>query len=194
MALLDRALTSYRLNAHARDPKLKDLEAQLATATDETKKQALQSEIDTITTAWNDRQNKLKSLYRDLRKAEDNILDLEDQLAAQLKLEEENRNKFLSDGDGEGHDPEDKHARLAALSQDLDQGNFGSKEVTALRERIAQFQGLASASKSEFEALTAEINDELELKREHVLNEFSAISGVPVSKLTQDERAKLARP
>lgn len=191
VALLDRALTSYRLNAHARDPKLNDLEEQLNAAPTEQSKRVLQSEIETITKTWNERQGRLKTLYRDLRKAEENMLDLEDELAAQLELEEANRHKLMN-GDGEEDSAvADNHSRLAALSQDMEQGNFGSAEVTALRERISTYQEIAASSKSQFESLTAEINHELELKREHVLREFSAISGVPVSKLTQDERAKL---
>jgi len=42
-----------------------------------------------------------------------------------------------------------------------------------------------------FDQLIAEINDKLELCKDKVLLEFSAISGIPVNKLTQDERAKL---
>jgi ATP-dependent Clp protease ATP-binding subunit ClpB len=191
VTLLDRALTSYRLNAHARDPRLAELEAKLQAEANTKAKASLQKEIDDIAAKWYERQQQLRGIYKDLRKAEENILELEDELNLQLKAEQESRERLLSATDVTEDEVADKQARLAALSQDLEHGNFGSKAVNALRERIGKYQELAGSRKKEFEGLIAEVNDRLELQREHVLAEFSAISGVPVSKLTQDERAKL---
>jgi ATP-dependent Clp protease ATP-binding subunit ClpB len=68
---------------------------------------------------------------------------------------------------------------------------FESKEVTALKTAMAQYQQAVDDNRSKYEALTAEIDQQLLLTREHVLAECSHISGIPVSKLNQDERAKL---
>ena len=68
---------------------------------------------------------------------------------------------------------------------------FDSDTVAQLKEQMRRFEAEVAKNKQRFDELTAEVNDSLELERDHVLQEFSSISGIPVNKLTQDERAKL---
>ncbi len=214
LTLLDRALTSYRMAAHGRDPRLDELDQRLASVTTaledpdyseeqggksrselEALRESLAQDIDGIETEWATRQKEIKGIYKDLRKAEEMIRDLEDELQAQLAAEEEQRKA----AEAAGNDDDDvvpataseRQAFLSRMSSAMQQGNFGSDEVNAIRDKIRTYQGIAGETKAKFEGLTAEINDGLELSKEHVLGEFSAISGVPVSKLTQNEKAKL---
>jgi ATP-dependent Clp protease ATP-binding subunit ClpB len=215
LTLLDRALTSFRLQAHSKDPKVTELEQNLeiVSATleggDETVKASgksqeeleslkasIETDISELNDSWNERQSNIKSVYTDLRKAEEKIRELEDNLEKQLKLEEERRQKLIEAAENDDNaEPQsssnDRHSSLSYLSAQMEQGNFGSEEVNAIREKMSKFQELADEYKVKFNELTSDINDGLELSKEQVLSEFSAISGVPVSKLTQNEKAKL---
>lgn len=206
MTLLDRALATYRLNSHAKDPRLAVLEERLEstvrTLNDpayspdhggksreelDSLKASLESDIREISDEWDDKQKAVKALYKDMRKAEQKILELEDELEAQIRKEDEQRTAAAQDDDG----PKNAASRLSTMSAQMDKGNFGSRAVTAIRERIVLYRGAAEDCKEKFAALTESMNDGLILTKEHVLAEFSAISGVPVDKLTQNEKAKL---
>jgi ATP-dependent Clp protease ATP-binding subunit ClpB len=209
LTLLDRAMTTYRLKAHANDPRLITLENQLAAiqaqlepgpdseSADETKKSeleqkqaALLSDIDEVRESWNTRQAKIKSIYNDLRSGEESIRTLEDRLEQQLAEEEQERQKALERA--EEQSTEEQRTTSKSISNFLmDSRNMESEAVGSIKEKISRIQNLVEENKEKFEALTEEINAQLLLDKEHVLTEFSNISGVPVSKLTENERAKL---
>lgn len=190
LTLLDRALTSYRLDAHAADPRLDALEEQraaLEAADDQAKLVPLISQIKEIEAAWADRQAEIKSIYAELRDGEDAIRELEIEIEERLEYEQQ----LLEDEDGEaGAETEEKKGYVSFAARVTGAG-YDSDEVAALREQVARFEAEVGEKKTAFESLTDEINSALELERDHVLGEFSSISGIPVSKLTQDERAKL---
>ena len=201
LTLLDRALTSYRLKAHAQDPELAQLEQQLSellqmqSSSELNQEQAeqikqLQDEIQNIKNVWDDRQNKIKNVFKEIATAEQKIRELEDEKESQIQAEQQRNQRILKEQST--HEANTDTTSLAELSSYMEQGNLGSTEVVELNNKITRFQQLASESKLIFERLTSEINDSLELNKESVLAEFSSISGVPVSKLTQDEKAKLA--
>jgi ATP-dependent Clp protease ATP-binding subunit ClpB len=197
LTLLDRALTSYRLDAHSQDPRLKTLRDELdqARAERETANgdkhvelEALCSdrerEIETIDAAWKAQQEQIKRLYQELRKGEEAVRRLEGELEEQLLKEAEAREHAAN--------RDEPTASAAAVNRFmLGSVNIDSSEVTALKEKISRFQTLIEERKSQFDELTGSINDLLELDPVHVLSEFSTISGIPVNKLTQDERKKL---
>ncbi|MEJ2589930.1 MAG: AAA family ATPase [Candidatus Thiodiazotropha sp.] len=189
LTLLDRALTTYRLDAHSRDPRIAALEAALESAraagtAEETELAGKQREIDQIGAAWEARQGQIKQLYQALRKGEEAVRRIEGELEDQLAKEAAAR--------AQAADREEAEASTAAVNRFLvGSVNLDSAEVSALKEKIRQYQALIEEKKGEFDRLTAEINAMLELKQEQVLAEFSSISGIPVNKLTQDERKKL---
>jgi ATP-dependent Clp protease ATP-binding subunit ClpB len=195
LTLLDRALTTYRLDAHSRDPRIVSLEAALertrAEIADGSDHEALaselaekQREIEAVSAAWDEKQQQIKRLYRELRKGEEAIRRLEVELEAQLAKEAAARAQAASRDEGE--------ASTSAVNRFLvDSVNLDSSEVSAIKEKVRQYQDLIEQRKSQFDVLTSEINAMLELQQVHVLAEFSSISGIPVNKLTQDERKKL---
>ena len=187
LTLLDRALTSYRLEAHARDPRIPELleqKAALQADDDAAGLAKLEKEIKSVESAWNERQQNIKAIYCDLRDGEDEVSALE------LEIEEQReRERELVETDDE-NDEEESRSFLSFASR-VSGAGYDSETVTALKKKISEFEKEVAAKKKAFDDLTAEINDSLELERDHVLNEFSSISGIPVSKLTQDERAKL---
>jgi ATP-dependent Clp protease ATP-binding subunit ClpB len=200
LTLLDRALTSYRLNSHARDPAIEAIEQQSAeieagieagtAAPDATAKlDALAAESERLSEAWSARQGSIQRIYSDLRAGEEAMRDLELEIDTQLERE---RAKLESgeDAAAETEEPARKKAYLSFAARTAGAG-YDSDAVAELKTQLGKFEAEVAKNKSAFDKLTAEINDSLELAREHVLSEFSSISGIPVSKLTQDERAKL---
>ncbi|MEH6564720.1 MAG: AAA family ATPase [Halopseudomonas sp.] len=188
LTLLDRALTSYRLRAHSKDPKLVALEAELESLTKEEASSAridtLKANIQATAESWQARQHSIKTLFQELRGGEEGIRRLEDELETQLVKEAEARQSAAGD-------QEAKSSTSAMNRFMLDTVNLDSEIVTRIKQKMNQYEALVKEKKAEFEAQTREINDQLELQQEQVLIEFSAISRIPVTKLTQDERKKL---
>jgi len=210
ITLLDRALTSYRLEAHGADPKMielrekqKEVEARLAESGDlaeaggndsdglESQLADLRAEIQQLETVWNARQDEIKRLYQEMRDGEEAIRGLEDELELQL-LAEERRNLEAAES---AEDPDsggaEKNAPFVSFASRAAAGGLDSEAVSKIKSRMADFQQEVDRNRKTFETLAASINNQLELRKEHILAEFSSISDIPVSKLTQDERAKL---
>lgn len=131
VSLLDRALASYRMSAHA-DPR------------------------------WSDQRARLSKLYAERR----------DAYAALDSLE-----AAVEEGENLAHTSE-----LSPL-QTSSAGEIRSR-MSIYRQLLAD--NLASAARIE-----AEVDANLVLTEEEVEREFSAITGIPVSKLREDERARL---
>ena len=185
ITVIDRAFANYRLWAHQRPIKVVELESRLALAQDVGVGDKLRAEIKSAQNEWQDRQDKIKKYYFDQRQAEVEVIKLEQSLAAQLGEEAERRQQNSLDGN---EPPQNKVNRLASL---MGKGGFDSPEVTDIKSRIAQYQTVVTGNKLQFDALTLEINKELELNDNLILKEFSNISGIDLGKLNQDERAKL---
>ncbi len=207
MTLLDRALTSYRQSAHAKDPKLASLEERIGSIFEAVKGenvapelqgksqeelesllQVLEAEALEVKDSWEATQNEIKSVYKDIASAEDNIRSFEDALEQQLGEEAEARKRAE---EAEGTQDVAKARKSFDVAATLQRGGFESEKVEKLREQIRRYQDAAERAKSRFGELTAEINDGLVLTESHVLKEFSEISGFPTDKLKQDERLKL---
>jgi ATP-dependent Clp protease ATP-binding subunit ClpB len=201
LTLIDRALTSYRLRAHARDPQLESLlekksniEESLAdgqknkdsTASLET----VNAEIDDITDRWATRQQDIRRIYRELRDGEDAIRTMELEIE---EIQQAERDR-LQDDDNETTERDEDPSRKPGyipFAMRASSAGYDSDAVAAIKSKMAQFEAEVAKNKKAFDSLTAQINDSLQLTKDHVLMEFSSISGIPVSKLTQDERAKL---
>ena len=188
ITLLDRALTSYRLTAHARDPRLDGLEERMAAA-DSADQSVLAKEIQAVTAAWTERQQEIKSIYAELREGEDAIRGLEIEIEDHQERERNTLENETPDRDAVQSEAE-KKSYLSFAARTSGAG-YDSEAVAELKSKIARYEVEVKKNKDAFDALTSEINDSLELGKDHVLAEFSSISGIPVSKLTQDERAKL---
>ena len=196
ISLLDRALTAYRQQAHSKDSrlieletKLKDIQTQLQSNGDSEELKAAQADVEAgisrITEEWQGRQVKIRHLYNDIRDGETNLRVLETELEDELAKEEEARRLAEKHGsDGSEQAPSFESFSLAYEKIDSD-------KTHAIKQKIRIYEKAIQEATEGFKALTKDINEALELKSEHVLEIFSKISGIPVNKLTQDERAKL---
>ncbi len=209
ITLLDRALTTYRLNAHSNPPALAELQAKLdavntmlddensvkdkdaqSKAELKTVQATLHGEIKETRKAWAAHQSHIKGIYQDLRRGEESVRQLENQLEDQLQTEEEARQQAAEHAENSG-DSDTAVAQKTISSFMVGTMNLESDEVTAIRDKIKKYQHEVDERKAEFDRLTAEINNTLVLGKAETLAEFSSISGIPVNKLTRDERAKL---
>lgn len=175
--LLDRALSTYRLDAHKRHPKVLRLLADGVKDGD--------PQIQALDAEFAKTQARIKDLFAMQRDGEIAIINLEEQIAAQQKLEAEAAAK------GEPVEEEIPTRRIQMFSSVAKAGGFESPKVRALRDEIRKFQSVINENRAEFDVLTGEINDQLSLTKDFVLAEFSRLSGIPVNKLNEDEREKL---
>ena len=181
VTLLDRALASYRLNAHRKHPRLAELEARLNRSTSTFEQQNLYQEIQAFTADWAAKQEQIKRLYKVQRDGEMAVINLEEELENTQQAEKERREA--------GHtEVAPSRPNFAAM---LTGGGFDSEAVASIKTRITQFQKEIAVHKEQYEALAAQINSELELTKTIVLEEFSAVSGIPASKLNEDDLATL---
>ncbi|MGN7438601.1 MAG: AAA family ATPase [Alcanivorax sp.] len=159
--LLDRAFTSYRQEAHANPPGM-DAEE------------------------WKETQNTLRRLHKNQSDGEEALRKLEDELEAQREKDIKTQEERLKSKE---ENPEKQEFQSFSIRSS--KGGFESEEVNLLKKKIEEMQKAVQKNKAEFLALTETINKDLELTAEHVLREFSQLSGIPANKLNQDERAKL---
>lgn len=175
--LLDRALATYRLDAHKRHPQVLYMLASGASENDPL--------IVALDQEYAKMQARIKDLFKMQRDGEIAIIDIEEQIAAIKKLEAENSpTKDVDNIDANTH-------RIQMFSNVAASGGFESPAIRELRNRIRQFEQVINENRAEFDLLTEEINSQLSLTKDKVLAEFSRLSGIPVSKLNEDEKVKL---
>ena len=176
--LLDRALATYRLDAHKRHPQVSYL---LASGVKEGDPRIVQLDTDFAKT-----QARIKELFKLQRDGEIAVFELEEQITSVKKEEEE--------AAARGEAPvqmEEAPRRMQMFANVVKSGGFESPKVRELRDRIRQYEQVINENRAEFDVLTEQINSQLSLTKERVYAEFSRLSGIPVSKLNEDEMEKL---
>ena len=184
VALLDRALSTYRLGAHRKPPGFEQAAADRAKAKGEAEIAAADTALRKLLEAWEAKQAEIKRLYKLQRDGESAVIELEEQIEKQQAQELERAQAAT------GTETQTT-GRIAQFAKLATGAGLESDAVRALRDRIAQFQSEIAKNRAAFDALTTKLNDRLELTRESVLKEFSDISGISVSKLNENEREKL---
>lgn len=194
LTLIDRAMSTYRLKAHSEPFKIQALLAQLKDVDEalktgnipaslngktqnelESMQTSLQQDIKDSQSDWDELQINFRRAYEEKRSAEQGIRTLEE------SIEAENTQSTNND------------LNLSAAASDAFAGfdEVETSEVLAKRKQIKIFYQAAEASGKYFKELEEKVNNHLQLTSEHILAAFSRISGIPVNKLTQDERHKL---
>lgn len=176
--LLDRALATYRLDAHQRHPQVSYL---LASGVKEGDPRIVQLDAEFAKT-----QTRIKELFKLQRDGEIAVFELEEQITTVKKEEEE--------AAARGEAPvqmEEAPRRMQMFANVVKSGGFESPKVRELRDRIRQYEQVINENRAEFDVLTEQINNQLSLTKERVYAEFSRLSGIPVSKLNEDEMEKL---
>jgi ATP-dependent Clp protease ATP-binding subunit ClpB len=176
VTLLDRALASYRLDAHEKPPHLAEFEARIAAAKDG-EAGPLADQLRKATEDWQQAQSQLRAANRRQREGEEELAKIDWEIADLAKHETDQRTAL----------PERSFNLMAS------KGGFKSAEMQALETKRDALSRIVEEAKAVFAANAKAINDELLLTRELVTIEFSRITGIPASKLNEDERVKLLR-
>ncbi len=134
-----------------------------------------------------DLQEKIKKLYASQRQGELAIIELEEKVLEQQETER----KAAEEGTTLAEDANPSNARLSAFARLTKNVNADSEIVKEYRKQIKEFQAAVDENRTEFDHVTSAINAKLELTADLVRAEFSRLSGIPASKLNEDERVKL---
>ena len=186
VSLLDRALASYRLEAHERPPHIAQLQARIATAKPDEAK-PLADQLARALQEWEQAQGQLRTANRRQRDGEEELARIDGAIADLGKRESEQRAAAPA-APAAAAAPQRASFNLMASK-----GGFSSPEMQALEGKRAALSKIVEEAKAAFAQNAKAINDRLQLGRDQVLTEFSQITGIPASRLNEDERVKLLR-
>lgn len=172
ISLLDRALASYRQFTHKHHPKIAELNDRMAGAPDEKTQAELQTQLRQWEDDWSALKAEIGKTYQYQRDGEALRFKLQDELAALREEEKE-------------HQPPES-AAVKTFAQ-LTANGFDSPQVARLKDKIRQVDSEIAANAAQHEKLVAIANRDLLLTREEVITEFSKISGIPATKLDENE-------
>ena len=187
VSLLDRALASYRLEAHEKPPHIAAMQARAATAQGSGKggeeARALAADIERAQQEWEQAQTQLRMANRRQRDGEEELAKIDWEIGDLGKRESEQR----------AASPAVAAPQRTSFNLMASKGGFASPEMQALEGKRAALSKIVEEAKAAFAQNAKAINDRLQLGRDQVLSEFSQITGIPASRLNEDERMKLLR-
>lgn len=178
ISLLDRALASYRQFTHKHHPKIAELTAEVAAAADEKEKAALQGRLTEWIQAWEALKDEIGKTYQYQRDGESLRFKLQDELAT---LREEKKSL------------EPPESSIAKTFAQLAASGFDSPKEAEIKGKIRQIDKEIAANMAQHDKLVAMANEDLLLTRAEVITEFSKISGIPATKLDENEIENLIR-
>ncbi len=202
ISLLDRALTDYCRLAHLcpqhietlkhdlrlREIALKDSRSDEQTLVPEIEK--LNKQIAEEVKKWDDRQKEVRLLYRDISDGEEETRKLEDTID-RIREEQVQKAQGVEMSGHPSTKTSDDSKNVGSISSLMATGNFDTPEITNLKTRIEKLEELVKSATDSYKKKVAEIYAGLSIDNSHVLKSFSAISGIPVDTLGEDERIRL---
>lgn len=123
-------------------------------------------------------QELIKKYFSLQRQGEKSIILLEQEITKLVEIEKngnDKTNKF--------HD--------AAFDLLGEASGYSTPAIEEKRLKIKQLEVAVKENKDKFESITDAINDKLTLTADHIIDEFSRISGIESAKLKQDDKTKL---
>lgn len=178
ISLLDRALASYRQFTHKHHPTIAELAARVTSATDEKQRMELQNQLNVWTKEWEELKAEISKTYQYQRDAETLRFQLQDELA--VLQDEEKKN------------PHPESPAVKTFAQ-LTSGSFDSPAVSQIKEKIRQIDQEIASNAEQHKKLVAIANKDLLLTKKEVITEFSKISGIPATKLDENEVENLIK-
>jgi ATP-dependent Clp protease ATP-binding subunit ClpB len=187
ITLLDLSMTNFCRQAHVAPhhiellkEKLKSLGEKGAGA-DEVRSQLTKAQDE-----WNERQRQVRALYQEMSDGEEQIRVLEDEAHGLNEAHAQRVTELQSNRTSGGYSPSDQSGNPMAMYSSSD-----TPEVIEIRRRIDKMKALVASTTEQYTKKVAEVYKGLSVEESHVLRSFSALSGIPVDKLTENERVKL---
>lgn len=123
-------------------------------------------------------QEQIKKFFGLQRQGEKNIVLLEAEIAKLIENEKNGNGK-----DNKFHDP--------AFDILGEASGYATPAIEEKRAKIKELEAGVALNRAQYEKITAAINDSLILTADHIVDEFSRISGIEAAKLKQDDKARL---
>lgn len=183
ITLLDLSMTNFRRQAHLAPQHIERLKEKLKTSGDTATADTLQSEITKAQDEWNERQRQARALYQEMSDGEEQIRVLEDEVQALKEAHQQRVTELQAQRETGGYTP-------AGDSFAMHNGG-DTPEVLNVKRQIDQMRALTRKASESYTQTVAEVYKGLSLEESHVLRSFSALSGIPVDKLSEDDRLKL---
>jgi ATP-dependent Clp protease ATP-binding subunit ClpB len=190
VSLLDRALATYRLEAHEKPPHIAQLQARIAAAKPDEAK-PLADELQRALQDWEQAQGQLRTANRRQRDGEEELARIDSAIADLGKRESEQR--AAPPAAAAAAEPGPAMPGRTSFNLMANRGGFSSPEMQQLEDKRAALSKIVEEAKAAFAGTAKAINDRLQVGRDQVLTEFSRITGIPASRLNEDERVKLLR-
>ena len=209
ISLLDQALVDYCIHIHSTpleverlNDSLRKLESALKGESKYKEHESLSEQdlvalkedtlqqVEESQTQWDQRQKDLRHLYREISDGEEEIRKFEDEIERIRQVQREKAHKIDSGLTPAASTPEDPQ-RYDSISAMLSTGGLDTPEIVQIKARLKKMEDLVSVATEEYKRRVTEIYSNLELQDSHVLKSFSSLSGMPVDKLTEDDRDKL---
>jgi ATP-dependent Clp protease ATP-binding subunit ClpB len=187
ITLLDLSMTNFCRLAHIAPHHIELLKEQLralgdtGSGADDVRVQIAKAEDE-----WNERQRQVRALYREMSDGEEQIRILEDEALALKEAHAQRVVDLQVNRTASGYAPSGDSAETMAMY-----GSSDTPEVLEVRRRIEKMRQLVSSASDGYAQRVADVYKELSIEETHVLRSFSALSGIPVDKLTENERVKL---
>ena len=202
ITLLDQALTDSSRRAHSSPPQItkinnqiKEIELKLKDGCDtaELSKEAiikeksnLEIQLKTAINNWEQLQKDIRNLYKDISDGESEIRKLEDQIE-HIRENQVNTAQSVEKSVNTNQDTK----KLGAFSAMMSSGNVDVPEIIEIRKKINNLEQAVVNATADYKNKVSEIYSNIEISDNDVLRTFSSISGIPVDKLSEDEREKL---
>lgn len=185
IALLDRALSSYRQRAHRKHPMIAELESKVNSSTNGNREE-YERTLATWIEDWNKLQSQINETHRLQRDGEEAIFALQDERSA-LRKEREKRAKELEKNGSSA----EATVQVRSFAEMTAGGSFESPAEQDLSRKIAEFEKVVKNNQDQHKKLVEVANRDLLLTRKEVMIEFSEISGISTDKLNEDEMENL---
>lgn len=187
ITLLDISMTNFCRQAHLAPQHIETLKEKLKAIGEKGEgADGLRAQIAKAQEEWNERQRQVRALYQEMSDGEEQVRALEDEVRFLKEAHAQRVLDLQANRAPSGYAP----ARDATDPMSIySEGDI--PEVVEVKQRMEKMRGLIAVASEAYSKKVAEVYKGLLLEEEHVLRSFSALSGIPVDKLSEDERVKL---
>ncbi len=187
ITLLDLSMTNFCRQAHIAPQHIEALKEKLKAVGEKgAGAEEVRSQLTKAQDEWNERQRQVRALYQEISDGEEQVRALEDEVRALKEAHSQRVNDLPANRPASGYSPSGKEGDPMAMYSSSD-----TPDVVEVRKRIEMIRQLVATATDGYAKKVAEVYKGLSVEESDVLRSFSALSGIPVDKLTENERAKL---
>lgn len=184
ITLLDHSLTDRNRRAHTTPPHIESLTTEIKNSESKDQKLQLELKLEEARHSWQNLQEEIRRLYRDISDGETEIRKLEEEIEL-IRVTQFNNAKTIESSSST------ESKQLGAFSSLMTHGNLDIPEISDIRKKILRIEEAVQATTTSYKEKLRDVYKDLTLTQTDVLKTFSTLSGIPVDKLGEDEKVKL---